>query len=265
MSTSTVATAGEHPGPDNPFLRKLSYVYRVSDEECHALLALLREDKAFAAEQQVLTEGQRYPRLYVVKSGWAMAYKLTVDGDRQITSFLLPGDVMCPNATVLGVADHYVETLTEVVVYVVDGTALHDLTTRHPRLGMALIWCELQAQQALLAEHLVNVGQRSAEERVAHLIVELWRRLQILGRADEPTIPLPLSQAVIGDSLALSPTHVSRTLGELADKKLIEVHYRAPRSLTILDPKGLEVLAGFDDGYLHLWEQYGRRAAVDDD
>ena len=137
-------------------------------------------------------------------------------------------------------------SLTAVVVATVPFKALHDLFARFPRLGVALLWTAA-GEAAIYGEHLVDVGRRSAYERLAHLILELLVRLRAIGLADELSYILPLTQELIADVLGLSGPHVSRMLRLLREEGLIGLD---GHRLTVLDLESLTLLASFDGDYL---------------
>ncbi len=49
----------------------------------------------------ILAEGSHSPHVYTVLSGWGFRYKLLEDGRRQILNFLLPGDFVGLQASLL--------------------------------------------------------------------------------------------------------------------------------------------------------------------
>jgi CRP-like cAMP-binding protein len=95
----------------------------------------------------------------------------------------------------------------------------------------------------------VNIGQRTALERLAHLFCEIYVRLQVVGLATPAGCELPVTQSELADTVALSTVHVNRTLKELRRVGLVSM---SSKSLTIHDLPGLRALAMFDPGYLHL-------------
>ena len=75
--------------------------------------------------------------------------------------------------------------------------------TEYPRLGAALFWAASR-DDAMVVEHLVNIGRRSALERTAHFFIELAERLSLVGLATEAEFRCPLSQFVLADALGLT-------------------------------------------------------------
>jgi CRP-like cAMP-binding protein len=112
----------------------------------------------------------------------------------------------------------------------------------------ALWWSELVAM-ATQREWTLNVGQRTAYERLSHLMVEMYLRLESVGLASEGRLDWPLTQNDLADATGLTPVHVNRTLQLMRKDGLIEL---AHRQLVIPDLKRLKAAAMFNDNYLHL-------------
>ena len=102
-------------------------------------------------------------------------------------------------------------------------------------------------EAAIYGEHIVDIGRRSAYERLAHLILELLTRLRSVGLADELSYVLPLTQELIADVLGLSGPHVSRMLRSMREEGLVTID---DHRLTVVDLESLTQLAGFEGDYL---------------
>ncbi|MQX38627.1 Crp/Fnr family transcriptional regulator, partial [Roseospira navarrensis] len=116
-----------------------------------------------------------------------------------------------------------------------------------PRLATAIMW-GASRDEAMVVEHLVNIGRRSAIERTAHFFLELGQRLALIGHVTNNGFACPLNQYVLADALGLSAIHVNRILRQLRERGLITLK---AQQVIILDLAGLEKLAGFDSGYLN--------------
>ena len=98
--------------------------------------------------------------------------------------------------------------------------------------------CLFEKEQA---EQLVtNLGRRRAEERIAHLFLNLRTRLQWRGLVRDDSFELPLRQQHIADATGLTPIHVNRVLGSLRKAGLITI---CDGMLKITDFAGLQRLA----------------------
>lgn len=200
-----------------------------------------------APQADVAREGEnpRVARLLV--SGWACRYKDLPDGRRQIVGFFLPGDFCDLNVYILQELDHSVGALTQVRFLEIRPAELDALTQERPRIAQALLWQEL-VSSAIQREWLLNIGQRSAIERLAHLLVELYVRHQAIGLADDRSIAFPITQSHLAEATGLSPVHVNRTMQELRRKGLIEL---TSKQLKMLDIRALKDIAMFNKNYLH--------------
>lgn len=234
--------------------RKLASFMTVTSEMVDALRVLCLNEARFARDDTIIASGEPYQHTYLVQSGWGIRYKLLPDGERQIVNFVLPGDFMCFNAALFPISDFCMAAQTELVTFVIPIMPLSHMLATHPQLALALSWANAH-EESLLAERIVSLGRRTARQRMAHLFCELWRRLQLLDMTDGGKFPLPLTQEDLADTLGLSTVHINRTLRSLRTDGLIENNNS---TIQIVDMAGLERLAGFDDGYLHFTEMFGR-------
>ena len=108
------------------------------------------------------------------------------------------------------------------------------------------LWCASR-DWAIVVEHLVSIGRRSAVERTAHFFLELVERLRLVGLATEKEFSCPLNQYVLADALGLSAIHVNRVLRQLREGELLTLK---GRKVIIHDPVALKKLAGYQGQYL---------------
>jgi CRP-like cAMP-binding protein len=177
----------------------------------------------------------------IICSGWAAAIVNLSDGSRQIVSFLLPGDMI--STTMLFDSRPYclVEAITEVQYRTFNRTELKSLLYRQPELleKFSKAWVDEKARADQL---IVDLGRRTADERIARLIMNLVDRLakRAMVRSEPIEIEFPLRQHHIADATGLTPVHVSKVLSEFRRNGLINI---SERSLTILDPAGFRRVA----------------------
>jgi CRP-like cAMP-binding protein len=199
----------------------------------------------------IIEEGDRPDDVHLVLDGFACRYKMMPNGSRQIMALLVPGDFCDLHVAILGEMDHGIATLSPCTMVEIPRATILDMTDHHPRIARALWWASL-VDEGVLREWIVNLGQRDAEHRMAHLFCELLVRLRAVGRADEAGYELPMTQAELGDVLAISNVHVNRTLQTLREAGLIA--FKGQR-LTIPDVERLKAYAEFTPNYLHLAER----------
>ncbi len=223
--------------------RKLGTFMELSPAETRCLEGLQTKPVRIKAGEALVREGESGHLAYVLQSGWACSFKLLPDGGRQIITFPLPGDCVGLRSVLLRTSDHSFSALTDVTVCGVDGARMMQIFSEFPRLGAAILWAASR-DEAMVVEHLVSIGRRTAMERMAHFFLELAERLRLVGLATEREFICPLNQYVLADALGLSAIHVNRVLRQLREQQLLT--YKAHR-VTILDAKKLKVLAGFQD------------------
>jgi CRP-like cAMP-binding protein len=176
----------------------------------------------------------------VVCRGWATSSLALPDGRRQILSFLLPGDFACSASLFEPISGRLVEAITEVTYCNFQRSELKAFLFAHPDLLEILTktWIEERKQADQLA---VDLGRRTAAERIARLILSLTERLARRGLVqDNNTMEFPLRQHHIADATGLTPVHVSKVISDLRRRGLIEI---SERTLTILDLAGLRCAA----------------------
>lgn len=240
--------------PYSPLIAKLATVADLRQSDVDSLVALCDDERTVAARHDILSEGDRPDHVHVILEGWAARYKMLPDGARQIVAFLIPGDFCDLHVTVLGQMDHGIRALTRCRVAYIPSAELDALTSNHNGLTKALWWATL-VDEGVLREWVLNVGRRSAYERIAHLLCEMHTRMKLVGLVEDGRLALPLTQEELADATGLTAVHTNRTIQRLRNEKLIEL---GSGMLTVLDAGRLREAAGFDANYLHIQ----RRAIV---
>ena len=227
---------------------KLEAFTKLSADDKAALAHLSRNVRIVEARRDLISEGDRPRFLHLVLDGWGCRYKQLPDGKRQIVSLLLPGDFCDFNACILKAMDHSIGAITRLKVAVIAPDELNAVTAERPRITQALWWHEL-VTTAVQREWTLSLGQRTAYERLAHLLVELYIRLELVGRAHQGRCDFPLTQNDLADATGLTSVHVNRTVQELRRDGLIELERK---QLQIRDLERMTDIAMFNPNYLHL-------------
>ena len=238
--------AVEPPGLAFPLTEKLARLVPLSPEETAALAALQTPPRPVARNREIISAGRKYDGVFVLIGGAAIRYRVLRDGRRQVLNIALPGDFIGFPASFFEAALYSITALNDALVSWVPFPTLFGLFQKQPRLA-ATLFCLFSCEAAMYAEHLIDVGRRSALERVAHFLLELLTRLQAIGLADERSYRMPLTQELIGDALGLSVPHVNRTLRQLREDGLVSID---GQMVVIRDIEALAALADFEKAYL---------------
>lgn len=229
-------------------VRRLGGYATLDVEEAQALANSMWKECRFAPHEHLGLARRPAEGLFVLQSGIACRYRMASDGRRQIVGFLVPGDVCNLRASLLRSVDHSTCALKKVCAAQIRVDAATTLLERYPRVSRALWWMTT-VEDSITREWLINVGCRSAFERLAHLLCELFWRLEAVGLARDNQCDLPLTQVELGDALALTSVHVNRTLMEMRRARLISLERGR---LELINRRALEAAAEFDPHYLYL-------------
>jgi CRP-like cAMP-binding protein len=253
MASQSVAARqeGQHRELAHPLIRKLANFTVLSDDERMAVMRATGKAHDFKAGDDIVQRGDLTGSVRVILEGVACRYKILEDGRRQILGYLIPGDLCDLHVFLLKRMDHSIAAMARTKVAVISQSSVLDITDRHPNLTRALWWCTL-LDEAITREWVVNLGQRTAYERMAHLFCEMYHRLNAIGQASNGSYLLPLTQTGLGDTLGLSTVHVNRTLQDLRAQNLISFKGGI---LTINDLPALERAGFFNPDYLHLHDR----------
>lgn len=212
---------------NRPVARAISGLVRAGDLEprsTEALFALNLDVERYRPGAVIGSAGAgaigAAPPMKWLLEGWLCEARVLPDGQRQIFSFAIPGDVV-----ELPLSPRSREVVALTAVECID---VADLLTRAIHADDVL---DAMLRAAALAtarryEHLSRLGRRSALVRLASLLVELHDRLDQVGMVKGDEFALPLRHEELADALGLSPVHITRCLKALREKGLMTMKFR---------------------------------------
>ena len=189
-----------------------------------------------AAENEIIYSKDTTPSdIFAVCQGWALRFVELADGRRQNLAVLLPGDI-CLAALFEDELYFSVQAVTKLRItrFARADLMKHILADAHT-LELYGKACAAQLRDA--DERAVDLGRRSAEERVSRLILGLVDRISEHRVLPNHPYAFPLLQRHIADLTGLTPVHVSRVMTEFRNAGLIRL---TKRSLLITNLTGLE-------------------------
>ena len=204
---------------------------------------------AVSAGGTIIYEQRPNGKLFTLYSGWAFRYKTLSDGRRQILNFLLPGDFIGLQQEFADGAMHGIEAVTDASLCVFARGGLWDLFRNYPSLGYDITWLSAR-EEGFVDDNLLTTGRRNATERVAMLLMHLYRRLERLGLAQKEAdgrggwVEFPINQQHIADTLGLSLVHTNKTMRKLHRLGLHEIQ---DGRLRLLNTRALERIADYYD------------------
>lgn len=194
----------------------------------------------------ILREGEPPSLITAMVEGMAFRYKVLASGKRQILGIVVPGDICDLSSIFFPQLDYGIEAVTDCEIAVAKRQAVLDAVATHPDIGHALWWASL-AGEAISREWIVNLGRRSAHQRIAHFLCEMFLRTRSTDPGDDHSRILPLTQEELADVAGLTVVHVNRVLQDLRAAGTISLRQRI---LTVHDWARLSTMAEFEAGYL---------------
>jgi CRP-like cAMP-binding protein len=206
--------------------------------------------RTIEAHQDIVNEDGPSTHCCVILDGWTCCYQLLADGRRQILSLHVPGDLPNLQSFHLPQSDFGMAAVTRASVAFVPYADLRKLTEESAAIAQAFRREALVAAATYRA-WITSIGRRDARQRFAHLICELYLRLEAVELATANAMPMPIRQSDLADALGLTAVHVNRTLKGLRNEGLIDLR---ARRLVIHNWEDLCTAGDFSPKYLHLSE-----------
>jgi CRP-like cAMP-binding protein len=229
-------------------IRTLERRDHLPEHERAALRSLSWRVRHFAPDEDIVAEASEPAESCLLVEGFACRANGFSDGRRQISALHVPGDFVDLHSLLLAAMDHSVTALTPCKVAFVRHEALRQISETSPHLAR-MLWMLSVNDAAILRNWIACMGRRSSEAHLAHVICEMFLRLQVVGLTEGASFELPISQLTMADVLGLSLVHVNRMLQNLRATGFVSWNKHI---VTIHDWNGLAALAEFDPTYLNL-------------
>jgi CRP-like cAMP-binding protein len=229
-------------------ISRLQVISAIDEQDVATIRSLPIDLKTYEAGQHIVRDGERPTACCLLAEGFCIRSKNTFEGRRQILSIHIPGEIPDLQSLYLHVLDHDLVTLTECRLGFIPHAALKAVVRERPNIA-GVLWRDTLIDAAMFREWIVNVGQRPAASRLAHIVVELRERLKVIGRAQGDRVEMPLTQEQIGEAMGITPIHANRIIRQLREDGILEFQRG---HVIVLNENKLEELAHFDNRYLHL-------------
>jgi CRP/FNR family transcriptional regulator len=237
---------GEHTLCKQCAVRKLALFQGVKPENLEWTQSVREQQYVIKPKRRLFEEGEPPKYSFTLFSGWVALYQTSQEGNRMINHFALPGDFLGFHADPGKPIDYSAQALTEITVCAFPASELHSVLKNTPELSSRMM--DMHAQTIKLCrQRMMGIGRKSARQRLAFLMLELYHRVKAAGEiipgTEEKSIVFPLSQEDLADAMGLTSVHISRTLRELTDEGLLSIKHRR---LTIFNEPALAEIAHFE-------------------
>jgi CRP-like cAMP-binding protein len=236
-----------------PLVTKFRNYAPLSSEEEQILDTAVSGVREYAPEQDIVVEGSSPDQSCLLLSGLAGRYNMSVEGKRQITALHVAGDFIDLHSYLMKPMDHSIVALSTCRIATVPHAALEAITQRHANLTR-LLWLNTLIDAATHRRWEFALGTLQAHQHLAHLICELYLRMNQIGKTDNGSFHLPITQTLLSECMALSVVHTNRSVQKLRGDNLVSWERDF---VTIKDWDGLVEMAEFDPTYLQLPKRSG--------
>jgi CRP-like cAMP-binding protein len=176
-----------------------------------------------------------------------IARVVETEGNRHIVGLQVPGDFVDLHAFALKRLDHDVVTIGPAMLGYVPHERLAEVINKEPHLTR-ILWFSTLLDAAIHREWILKLEQLKAEERLAHIMLELWHRLNFVGLADAHGFNMPLLQTHLANACGTTAVHINRVIKAVRQRGLLEINRGR---VTLPDRKALEDFAHFQPDYLY--------------
>jgi CRP/FNR family transcriptional regulator len=211
----------------------------VDKEDMSKLDDIINRKTPYARGQSLFNIGDNFKALYAIRSGSVKTYTSTEDGHEQVTGFHLPGELVGLDAIATNQHPVAAKALETTSICEIPFEQLDDLSCKVNgirRQLMRIMSREIQDDQ----ENMMMLGQKTAEQRLASLLISLSNRYRARGFSPYE-FNLTMSRGDIGNFLGLALETVSRLFGRFQDDGLIRVNRK---NIEIVDRDKLCTLSG---------------------
>ncbi|SES91539.1 Crp/Fnr family transcriptional regulator [Paracoccus homiensis] len=232
------------------FIRYLQRRDTLSDVDLNRLRKVQTQRVSFGPGEVIVPEDRIARRSCMMLRGMsARAHQLVGrPTDRVITALHVPGDFVDLHGFVLAGLEHSVISVGPSEVEFIDHAEMTEITENFPHLTR-LLWMATLIDAAIHRQWLVAAASLRSSAHLAHLICEIYTRLNAVGAASDYRFCMPLLQRELAEILGYSPIHVNRAVRDLRDRGALRWN---GSDVQILDWAALVRLARFDPTYLDL-------------
>lgn len=188
--------------------------------------------------EHLFRQNDPFVSVYAVRSGSLKAYRMTDDGEEQVTGFFFPGEIVGMDGISKDRYANGARALETTAVCEIPFDRLGELSSQLPSLQRHFF--QLMSQEITEDQQLITMlSKNTAEERLAALLVSISAR-HARRRLSATSFRLSMSRADIGNYLGLTVETVSRLFSRFHKGGLLSVD---GREVTLLEPEALKSIA----------------------
>jgi CRP/FNR family transcriptional regulator, anaerobic regulatory protein len=198
--------------------------------------------REYSSSRILIEANTEHDYVYRLLRGWACRVRTLRDGRDQCILIFLPGDLFAVKSMFMVRHPDSVRILGPSVAERVHYRELLQAYGQDRDIAHRCMWQVIEEERRL-HNWVVGLGQGSAEERLAMLLVDLHGRLALSGtiKADARTFEMPLTQGQLADHLGVTAIHVNRVLKNFREQDIVLIR---DGTVSIRNFDGLMRIAG---------------------
>ncbi|NRB42873.1 MAG: fumarate/nitrate reduction transcriptional regulator Fnr [Pseudomonadales bacterium] len=222
-------------------LGKICLPVALKDDDIVQLDQIVKRGRMLEKGEHLYRANDQFHSVFAVRSGYVKTYRLTKDGEEQITGFYFPGELVGLDGINQNIYSNSAKTLESAAVCEIPFNRFKELSLQMPQLQSHFF--QLMSQEIAEDQLLITLlSKKTAEQRLATFVLTISARNAT--RALSAThLRLPMSRTEMGNYLGLTVETVSRTLNRFAKEGVITLEQK---ELSIIDLERLRLLANLD-------------------
>lgn len=223
-------------------LGKICLPIALEEHDIVKLDQIVKRGRITQKNEHVYRAGETFRAVFAVRSGYIKTYRITDNGEEQITGFYFPGEIFGMDGIGKQKYTNSAKALESTAICEIPFSQFQELTTALPNLQMHFF--QLMSQEISNDQQLITLlSKKTAEQRIATLLLTISERNANRGLS-ATNLRLAMSRTDIGNYLGLTVETVSRTLNRFAKEGLIELNQK---EVQIADLQQLRLLANLDE------------------
>lgn len=210
-------------------------LFHFLDDKWQAQLFANTREFSYAAEAQIIRQGQAAAHFYFILSGRVKLYRISSDGQEKVVEIIHPNQTFAEAVMFMQRAEYPVcaESLDAVHLLSVPNTLMLQALAESPQACLQLLGHLSIRLHQRLGELETLTLQNSTQRFALYLIQQLENRA-----VESADIDLMLPKRLIAARLSMQPETLSRIIAKLRDEGLVDVqgrHVHIPSVDALLD------------------------------
>ena len=218
--------------------QQICLAYSLEGEELTAFDSIVKHSRKLNRGDFLYRAGDEFNSIYTIRSGSLKTFIIDEEGREQILGFSIQGDIVALDGATLSEYPTTAQALETTYVCEIPFARYMELAAEIPSLYQQLL-TQMSHQIRDDEEHTLLLGTKSAEQRLATLLINFSNRYAARGFS-KYEFNLHMSRRDIGNYLSAAMETVSRLFSRLQANGLIEVHGKL---VEIKDLAGLQKFA----------------------